>query len=83
MYVYYAIASLIIFVGAGLSADMLWSIADIAMGLMTIINMPVIAILSEQAFRALKDYVKQKKAGNDPVFKTENISLKNKTDYWN
>ena len=82
MYVYYVIASLIIFVGAGLSADMLWSIADITMGLMTIINMPVITILSEQAFRALKDYVKQKKAGKNPVFKAENISLKNKTDYW-
>ena len=37
MRVYYIIASMVIFVGAGLSADLLWNIADITMGGMTII----------------------------------------------
>ena len=61
---------------------MLWDIADIAMGLMAIINIPVIIILGKYAFRALKDYKMQKKRGKDPVFKAKNIGLHHKVDYW-
>lgn len=81
-YIYYIIASLIIFVGAGLSAGMLWSIADITMGLMTIINIPVIVILGRYAFRALKDYRSQKKAGKNPVFLSKDIGIESELDYW-
>lgn len=81
--VIHIIASLVIFIGAGLNADMLWNIADVTMGLMTIINMPVILILGKYAFRALKDYETQRKLGKEPVFKAENISLPHKTDCWN
>ena len=79
---YHIIAALIIFVGAGLSADLLWNIADITMGAMTIINMPVIVILSKYAVRALKDYDNQHKQGLDPVFKAKNIDLPDDVDYW-
>lgn len=79
---YYVIASLVIFVGAGLSADLLWNIADVTMGGMTIINMPVILILSKYAFRALKDYDNQRKEGVTPVFKAKNIGLPHDVDYW-
>ena len=82
MRVYYVIASLVIFVGAGLSADLLWNIADVTMGGMTIINMPVILILSKYAFRALKDYDNQRKEGKTPVFKAKNIGLPHDVDYW-
>lgn len=81
--VYYIIASLLIFIGAGLSADLLWNIADITMGLMTLINMPVIIYLSKYAVRALKNYDKQRKAGKDPVFRAKDIDLPHKVDYWN
>ena len=81
--IYHIIAAIIIFVGAGLSADLLWGIADITMGGMTIINMPVILILGKYAFRALKDYEKQRKDGETPIFKAKNIDLPHKTDYWN
>ena len=81
--IYHIIAAIVIFVGAGLSADLLWSIADITMGGMTIINMPVILILGKYAFRALKDYEKQRKNGDTPVFKAKDINLPHKTDYWN
>lgn len=82
MTVYHIVASLVIFVGAGLSADLLWNIADITMGGMALINMPVILYLSKYAFRALKDYDAQRKAGEDPVFKTKNIGLPHEVDYW-
>lgn len=83
MSIYYILASAIIFVGAGLSADLLWGIADVTMGAMTIINMPVILFLGKYAYRALKDYEAQRKSGKEPVFKSKNIGLPDKTDFWN
>ena len=75
--VYNIILSLIIFVGAILSADLLWNIADITMGAMTIINIPVILILSKYAFRALKNYEMQRKEGKEPVFRGQDIGMDN------
>lgn len=80
--VYYIVASLLIFLGAVLSADLLWGLADITMGVMTLINMPVIVILGKYAYRALNDYTAQLKSGREPVFKAESIDLPHKTDYW-
>ena len=82
MTVYHIIAALIVFVGAGLNADLLWGIADVTMGAMTIINMPVILILGKYAIRALKDYEKQRKEGKSPVFKAKDIDLPHEVDYW-
>lgn len=83
MTVYRIIASLVIFVGAGLNAGLLWDIADVTMGCMTIINLPVIIILSKYALRTLKDYERQIKSGKKPVFHVKDIQLPNKVDYWN
>lgn len=80
--VYYVIASLVIFVGAGLNAGLLWNIADLTMGLMALINMPVILYLGKYAFRALADYRRQKKEGKFPVFHAKDIGLPHSVDYW-
>ncbi|MBR5271984.1 MAG: alanine:cation symporter family protein [Clostridia bacterium] len=80
--IYYIIASLIIFVGAGLSSDLLWNIADITMGGMTIINIPVIIFLGKYAIRALNDYTSQRKMGVEPTFKAKNIDLPHDVDCW-
>jgi len=53
------------------------------MGVMAIINLPVIVILGKTALAALDDYLAQKKAGKKPVFKAASIGLKQKTDFWN
>lgn len=82
MTVYYIVASLVILLGSVLSADMLWNIADVAMGAMTLINMPVIIILSKYALRALDDYIKQRKEGREPVFRVKDIDIPQETDYW-
>lgn len=83
MMVYHILASALILVGAGLSADLLWNLSDVFMGGMALINMPVIIYLSKYAVRALKDYEKQRKEGKEPVFKAKDIDLPQKTDYWN
>ncbi len=80
--VYYILASIVIFIGSGLSADLLWGIADVTMGGMAIINIPVILYLGKYAIRALKDYEKQIKIGNDPEFKVKNIDLPYDVDCW-
>jgi len=82
-YVIYVILSLVIFAGAGISADFLWNIADLTMGAMTIINMPVIFVLGKYVIKALRNYEAQRKAGTDPVFKAKDIGLEDKTDCWN
>ncbi len=82
-YVYYVIASGLIFLGAGLSAGLLWDVADVMMGLMTVINIPVIAILGRYAYRALADYKRQRKAGVDPTFRASDVGITDELDYWN
>ncbi len=82
MRVYHVIASLVVLLGAGLSADLLWNISDILMGGMTLINMPVIFILGKYAIRALKNYEQQRKEGKEPVFHAKDIELPHEVDYW-
>ena len=76
------LGAVVIFIGAGLSMGLVWDIADVLMGIMAIINIPVIIILGKPALAALEDYAKQKKAGKNPVFKAETVGLKGKTEYW-
>ena len=51
-------------------------------GGMALINIPVILILSELAFKAVQDYEAQLKKGINPVFKSADIGLSQKTDFW-
>ena len=82
MAVYYMIACAVIWLGAGLSADLLWGISDIAMGGMTLINIPIILFLSKYAVRCLKDYTIQRKQGKEPAFRAKDIGLPHDVDYW-
>ena len=83
MTVFRFIACGLVFVGAQLSFDLVWDLADVLMGIMAIINLPVIVILGRTAMRALQDYMEQRRAGKNPVFKASSIGLKEKTDFWN
>lgn len=82
MRIYYVIAAGVILLGAGLSADLLWGIADLTMGGMTLINMPVILIMSKYAVRCLDDYTRQRKQGLEPKFRAKEIGLPQETDCW-
>ena len=75
MTVFYVICVLIIFVGALAPMDLAWSIADITMGGMTLINIPCCAILSGVAVKALRDFEQQKKRRLNPTFKARDIGL--------
>ena len=77
------VSALVIFLGAGMEMTLLWHISDVLMGVMALINIPVILILSNTVLKALKDYESQVKRKKNPVFYSRNIDLKQKTDYWN
>lgn len=77
------VACALVFVGALMNFSFVWNLADVLMGIMAIINLPVIVVLGKTALAALKDYSKQRKAGKDPQFKAVSIGLNGKTDFWN
>lgn len=76
-------ASAVVLVGALLDFDLVWNLGDVLMGVMAILNLPVIVILGKIAINTLNDYCKQRKEGKDPVFKASTIGLEGKTDFWN
>lgn len=83
MTVYRIIACVVVFLGAQLEFGLVWDLADVLMGVMAIINLPVIVILGKTALKSLSDYIAQRKEGKDPVFKASSIGLKDQTDFWN
>lgn len=76
-------ACFVVFLGALLDFHLVWNLSDVLMGIMALINLPVIVMLSPTALCVLNDYLRQRKQGIDPVFKASNIGLKEKTDFWN
>ncbi|MBQ7547812.1 MAG: alanine:cation symporter family protein [Clostridia bacterium] len=83
MTIFYIVCVAIIFVGAIIPMDFAWTMADITMGCMTIINIPCCVILSPTVIAALRDYESQKKSGANPVFRAKDIGLDSeKLSYW-
>ena len=62
-------------VGASSKLATVWDLADVAMGLMAVVNLVVIVLLGKWAFAAIHDYHRQSVDGLDPVFVAENAGL--------
>ena len=83
MYVFYIFCSLIVFIGATIPMGAAWAVADITMGGMTLINLPICVLLSKIALDCLKDYENQRKTTEKPAFKGSAIGLdEEKLDFW-
>ena len=81
--IFRAVAALLVFAGALLKFEVAWNLGDILMGLMALINLPVIVILGNQAIRCANDYTAQRKAGLEPKFRASSIGLNpDELDYW-
>ncbi|MFS0782117.1 alanine/glycine:cation symporter family protein [Bacillus sp. 1P06AnD] len=59
-----------------------WTLADVFMGIMALINLVAIALLYKVALRALQDYREQRKQGKDPVFNRDVLEDSSGVDYW-
>lgn len=66
--IYRIIVGAMVMSGALMSLKMVWSLADLTMGLMTLCNIVALALLGRQALLLLDDYRRQKREGKDPVF---------------
>ena len=83
MNIFYLCAVVIIFVGAIIPMDAAWAAADITMGGMTLINLPVCMLMGRKAIDCLKDYEAQKKLKKDPVFEAKSIDINmDELDCW-
>ena len=72
-----------VMIGALVSLDMVWALADITMALMTICNVAAILLLGRYAVACLADYSEQRKRGMDPVYRRSTIpSIALMTDCW-
>ena len=76
-------AAALVFCGALLKFEVAWNLGDILMGLMALINLPVIVFLGKIAVDCANDYTAQRKAGLDPKFRASSIGLDpSELDYW-
>ncbi|HIS49261.1 MAG TPA: alanine:cation symporter family protein [Candidatus Gallacutalibacter pullistercoris] len=71
-----------IFIGALLDFSTVWTLADILMGLMAMVNLVVILLLGNKALAALKDYASQRRKGENPVFRAKDTGIGD-PEVWN
>ena len=76
-----SVLAMIVF-GSVAKVQFVWDLADLFMGFMVIINLIAISFLSKTAFAALHDYMKQKKAGKDPIFYKDSIKGLENVECW-
>ncbi|WP_145456158.1 alanine:cation symporter family protein, partial [Staphylococcus epidermidis] len=69
LFIFRCLVVVLVFTGAVVKTETVWSTADLFMGLMAIVNLVSIIGLSNIAFAVMKDYIQQKRAGLKPVFK--------------
>lgn len=81
--IYRVFVILMVFIGSISALNIVWTLADIFMGLMAVINLIAIALLGRFAFKSLLDYQNQKKSGvKNPVFKATSIPELKNVEEW-
>lgn len=83
LYLYRLLVIVMVLFGSVASMQVVWSIADVFMGLMAILNLIAIVLLGNIAIKALQDYISQRKTGNNPVFYASSIpELGDEVEEW-
>ncbi|MFD2629277.1 alanine/glycine:cation symporter family protein [Oceanobacillus kapialis] len=77
----FAVLAMVVF-GSVAAFGLVWSMADLAMAVMALINLYAITRLFKIANRLLQDYLKQRKAGKDPVFYRDTLEDQEGIEYW-
>ncbi|CAL8899927.1 amino-acid carrier protein AlsT [Kocuria varians] len=71
-----------VFMGAVLALDLVWSLADLFMAFMATLNLIALVMLAGVAAKVLQNYMEQRKAGVEPVFKTGDVPGLHGLDAW-
>lgn len=83
MIIYRALVVGMVFFGALAKVSLVWTLADIFMAFMAILNLIAIALLGKISFAALEDYRNQKKKGiKEPVFYKDSIPGLQNIECW-
>ena len=75
--------AILIFFGAGMKMSAAWDMADICQCILAFINIPVCLIIGGVAYKALNDYIAQRKKGLNPEYIARKNGVKQPTDFWN
>lgn len=71
----------VVYYGSVKTAGLAWTLGDIGVGSMAWLNIIAILLLTKPAFKVLRDYEQQKKAGKDPVFDPVKLGITG-ADFW-
>jgi len=82
LYVFRVSCALILVLGAIAPSQFVWNVIDILMTFMVVANVIAMFLIRKRALVCLKDYVRQKKAGKDPMFKAADVGLSD-AEVWN
>ncbi|WP_019241399.1 amino acid carrier protein [Bacillus massilioanorexius] len=82
LYVYRVGVILMVIFGAVANLSVVWTLADVFMSVMALINLVAIALLYKVAIRALQDYRAQRKQGKDPIFNRDVLDDTSGVEYW-
>lgn len=84
IFAYRMVVGIMIIFGAVTTMNMVWSLADVFMALMTLTNIIAIVCLRKYALAAYHDFMSQRRAGvKSPSFKASNIEgLSSKVEMW-
>ncbi len=78
--VYTSLYLFMVFWGASASLKEVWSMADMALGLMTLVNVYAIVLLTPTIVNLTKDYQAKLKANKEPTFKVGDVEIQGKTE---
>ncbi|GAA0356055.1 sodium:alanine symporter family protein [Bowmanella denitrificans] len=68
--------------GSMASLPQVWAMADMALGLMTVINIIAIVWLTPTIVNVSRDYLAQRKAGQTPEYRHGNCDIQGQTEQW-
>ncbi len=82
--IYTCLYLFMVYWGASASLKQVWSMADVALGLMTLVNVYAIVLLTPTIVNLTKDYQKQRDDNREPVFSKAQVTVQGKTeeDVW-
>lgn len=71
-----------VFLGTVLTADAVWALADVGIGVITWVNAVSLIFLLVPTKKLLDDFESQQKLGVDPVFDPDKVDIKNVPQLW-
>ncbi|MFQ3288788.1 MAG: AGCS family alanine or glycine:cation symporter, partial [Alteromonadaceae bacterium] len=78
--VYTSIYLLMVFWGASASLKEVWGLADMALGMMTLVNIYAIFLLTPTIVNLTKDYQAKLKNSDKPTFSLKDVKIQGKTE---